>query len=77
MTQTLIELQDRRALYLAAEARILEGQAYRISTGGGERQLTRADLATVQAEIRRLDAQIATLTARTRGRRMAYMVPRG
>lgn len=46
-------LYERRlALYLEAEEMILRGQSYRIGT----RSLTRADLAAVQSEIRRMES---------------------
>jgi hypothetical protein len=55
MTEARKEFLKRRlALYLAAEEMILRGQSYRIGT----RSLTRADLAAVQSEIRRLETVI-------------------
>jgi hypothetical protein len=57
---TLTELQERLALYKAAEQRILEtGQAY---TLGGQ-QYTRANLGQIQAMIRTLEQQITTLSS--------------
>ncbi|NDY41261.1 primosomal replication protein PriB/PriC domain protein [Dissulfurirhabdus thermomarina] len=53
---TTAELQDRLALYRAAEQAILSGaQEYRI----GERRLVRADLAHIQAEIRSLELRLS------------------
>lgn len=56
---TLQELQDRRALYVAAEAKILQSQEYVVGQGGTARRNRRAELETVQATIRELDDQIA------------------
>jgi hypothetical protein len=47
--------ERRLTLYLEAEEMILRGQAYKIGT----RSLTRADLASVQGEIRRLETVLA------------------
>lgn len=55
---------DRLQLYLAAEAKILGGQSVRM----GDRQLQRADLSEVRAEIRMLQAAVARETAATAGR---------
>ena len=57
---TIIEIQDRLALYTAAEKKILEGnQAYQV----GRRQFTRADLQQIQSEIRRLGHELAIAQA--------------
>jgi hypothetical protein len=58
---TRAELQARLSAYLAAETKILEGQEYQIGDGVTARKLRRADLGAVQAEIRRLSAEIAAL----------------
>lgn len=52
---------DRLALYLTAEASILRGQEVRMDLGDGRgyRALVQADLATVVATIKDLQAQIA------------------
>jgi hypothetical protein len=55
-------LRRRLALYLEAEEMILRGQAYKIGT----RSLTRADLAAVQGEIRRLETTIENAGVRSR-----------
>lgn len=55
---TLPELQARLVLYLAAEAKILQGQEYHIGQGTTGRRLRRADLAEVRREIDSLNAQI-------------------
>lgn len=70
---TVQQLRDRLALYVAAEAKILAGQSFRI----GERQLQRADLSEVTGEIRRLAGEIATLEAAAGGgrRRLRYGMP--
>lgn len=46
---------DLLAKYLVVEAAILEGQSYRM----GERMLTRADLAAVQAERKNLERRVS------------------
>lgn len=52
---TVIELQDRLALYVTAEKKILEGnQSYQV----GRQQFTRADLQQIQTEIRRLSTEL-------------------
>lgn len=47
--------ETRLQLYLDAEQKILNGQAYKI----GSRSVTRAELAAVQGEIRRLENILA------------------
>lgn len=70
---TLAELIARRAAYMAAELKILEGQEYQIGNGGSSRRLRRADLSEVRAEIAVLTAQIAPLQAAAAGvRRVRY-----
>lgn len=61
MSLTRPQLQARLDAYLAAEVKILAGQEYQIGDGVTARKLRRADLGTVQAEIRRLSAEIAAL----------------
>lgn len=56
--------QNRLDLYLAAEAKILSGQSYRL----GERQLQRADLAEVRREITALQAAVSRELATVAGR---------
>ncbi len=56
--------QSRLDLYLAAEAKILAGQSVRF----GERQLQRADLSEVRAEIKALQAAVAREQASAAGR---------
>lgn len=56
--------ETRLQLYLDAEAKILGGQAVR----HGERQLQRADLAEVRAEIARLQAAVDRERAAAAGR---------
>lgn len=55
---------DRLQLYLAAEAKILGGQ----SVSMGDRQLQRADLAEVRAEIKVLQVAVARESAAANGR---------
>jgi hypothetical protein len=72
---TLDELNQRRAAYLAAEAKILKSQEYTVGQGGNASRNVRAELATVREGIADLDAQIEALNAR--GQRRVYtMVPR-
>ncbi|MDH5525161.1 MAG: hypothetical protein OEY01_14390 [Desulfobulbaceae bacterium] len=53
---TLTELQERLALYKAAEKAILEhSQEYQV----GKRRLTRASLPEIRSEINNLEARIA------------------
>ena len=60
---TLTELQERLALYKAAETAILTGnQSYRI----GNQEYNKANLRDVQFEIRNLEQQIAVLSQRGR-----------
>lgn len=71
---TLTELQARRALYLAAEAKILSGaQEYEIADGGTRRRLTRADLAEIRVAIEQLARDVAALTPGAR--RLYRLVP--
>jgi hypothetical protein len=55
--ERLIDLKERRALYTAAEARVLRGQSYQL----GQRMLTRANLAEIASEIWRLNEEINSL----------------
>lgn len=72
---TLQELQDRRAAYVAAELKILNSQEYTVGQGGNARRNRRAELETVQATIKELDAQIEQKQAL--GARRSYtLVPR-
>ena len=61
----LTTLKNRLALYCEAEAAILRGQSYKV----GSRELVRADLKAVQAEIERLSEEIDALEESGRGRR--------
>ncbi len=71
---TLTERQARRALYLAAEAKILSGlQEYEISDGGARRRMTRADLSEIRATIEQLGREVAALTPGAR--RLYRLVP--
>lgn len=69
----LVELQSRRAAYVAAELKILQSQEYQNGQGGNHRRNRRAELEQVVAAIKDLDAQIATATATaTPGARRMY-----
>lgn len=69
----LVELQSRRAAYVAAELKILQSQEYQNGQGGNHRRNRRAELEQVVAAIKDLDAQIATATAAaTPGARRMY-----
>lgn len=68
----LTELIARRAQYVAAEARILQGQEYQVGEGGNHRRLRRADLAEVRAAIADLELQIAAASANPNGVRRVY-----
>jgi len=69
---TLAELTERKALYLAAEAKILTGQEYVIADGVINRRLRRADLSEVRAAIAQIDAEIAALGGGAAGARRVY-----
>jgi hypothetical protein len=66
---TLAIAQAQLDAYLAAETAVLSGQDYTI----GNRRLTRANLATVQAGIALWNQRVQDLTARQR--RGRYVVP--
>lgn len=61
--------ETRLTLYLEAEQKILNGQAYKIGT----RSVARADLPAVQSEVRRLETLLANNGIRSRTLRI---VPR-
>lgn len=71
---TLLDLQTRRAAYIAAELKILKSQEYQVGQGGNARRNVRADLEAVQKAIKDLDAQIAEMQP-TGNRRSYRMVP--
>lgn len=65
-------LQERLDAYYKAEQKILKSQSYSI----GSNQVTRANLERVQAQIKELESEIATLESRgTTKRRSARVVP--
>lgn len=84
---TRAELQAKLERYLAAEARILHSQEYQVGDGAKARTNRRAPLEAVQAEIRRIRAEIeaidrasasgsvAGLSASRRGGRIVYARP--
>jgi len=61
-------LIDRRAAYLAAETKILQGQEYSIDVDGSSRRLRRADLSEVRAAIETLNQQIVLAQQAASGR---------
>jgi hypothetical protein len=62
---TLAQAESQLAAYLAAEAAVLSNQSYEITTGGGSRKLTRANLAEIQEGIKLWDARCKTLASRS------------
>ena len=70
----LQQLRDRLTQYLAAETKILQSQEYTVGDGGTARRNKRADLAAVQAEIGRMQQQIAQAEAAQSGRRRVLYV---
>lgn len=67
-------LQGRLEAYLAAERKILEAQSYQVGDGSVARNLTRARLEEVQRGIASVQAEIATATATTTGRRRVLYI---
>lgn len=72
---TLAQAQARLAAYLDAEEAVLTGQSYRLDTGGSSRQLTRADLASIQKGISLWEGRVARL-ARGGGMKVMEVIPR-
>lgn len=68
---TQAQAEAQLALYLAAEASVLQGQAYTI----GGRSLTRADLASIQQGIKTWDERVQSLAVRAG--RSRTIVPKG
>ncbi len=75
MSDKRLEMKkERLERYYEAEEKILKGQSYKIGT----RELTRADLASVQGKIKELETEVDTLEKRgTAKRRSARVVPLG
>jgi hypothetical protein len=71
---TLVELQTRKAAYLAAELRILDSQDYTVSDGVINRRNRRAELEQVREAIKEIDAQIEALGGGATGPRRVYHV---
>jgi hypothetical protein len=77
---TYAELVTRLAAYMASEAKVLQSQEYTVGQGGGARRNRRAELADIQAEISKLNAQIAAAPdnpANVGARRIRYLRPMG
>jgi hypothetical protein len=70
----LAELTARKALYLAAEAKVLAGQEYAISDGAINRRMRHADLEQIRAAITEIDSQIAALGGGAAGPRRVYVI---
>lgn len=67
---TLAEAKAQLAAWMAADAAVAAGQAYRISAGGVDRQITRADAGEITRKINYWQTQVTRLTnggARVRG----------
>lgn len=70
--QRLEMKKERLRRYYDAEEKILKGQSYKIGT----RELTRADLASVQDKIKELETEVDMLEKRgTSKRRSARVIP--
>lgn len=71
---TLVQAEQRLADYMAAEEKVLSGQAYSIAG----RSLTRANIKEIREGIDYWNAKVATLNAAAFGRgRARTMVPKG
>lgn len=75
MAITLEQAQARLQAYLDAEEAVLTGQSYRMDMGGSSRQLTRADLSSIQKGIELWQARV-NQRSRTGGLRVAEVIPR-
>ena len=73
MSNQRLEMKKKRLQqYYDAEEKILRGQSYTL----GSRQLTRANLASVQNKIKELESEVESLERRgTLKRRCARVVP--
>lgn len=68
--------QARLAMYLEAEAKILQAQEYTVGQGSTARRLARADLAEVRDQITQLQREVAALQPTgSRPRRVMYLRP--
>lgn len=61
---TLAQAEERLSLYLDAETKVLQGQAYEISG----RRLTRANLSEIRQGIDIWDARVKALSEKASGR---------
>ena len=75
MALTLEQAQARLQAYLDAEEAVLTGQAYRMDMGGSSRQLTRADLSSIQKGISLWEGRVARI-ARGGGMKVMEVIPR-
>ena len=69
---TLVELEARKAAYLAAELKILESQDYSVSDGILSRRNRRAELEQVRIAIADIDSQITALQPASAMTRRVY-----
>lgn len=77
---TYAELLERKASYLAAEAKALKAQEYAIGQGGTGRRLANANLVEIRDGIKYLELQLAEHPDnpdRARRRRISYLRPLG
>lgn len=71
---TLEIAEARLTAYLAAEEAVMAGQRYVIDIGGNRREVTRADLAAIQAGIALWNGRCKSLSADGRPS-VRYVIP--
>lgn len=72
---TLEIAEARLTAYLAAEEAVMAGQRYVIDIGGNRREVTRADLAVIQAGIALWNGRCKSLSDDGR-QSVRYVIPR-
>ena len=65
MTMTLQQAQEHLDAWLAADMALSKGMSYTLNTGGGTRQLTRANAGEVSERIQYWTAQVAAIQGTT------------
>jgi len=70
---TLAQAEAQLALYLAAEAAVLNNQRYKI----GDRELERADLAEIRNGVKTWDERVKSLAAKAAGRSRTFYAVTG